>query len=202
VHKWLLVTIALATLAGCASDGRALSPPQDWQTTTTRPPPPTSAPDNEVSVTGLALTSPDFVPGAAAPVDTTCAGQNVFPTLVWEGLPEATTEIAVSLSDQTDPEEPLLLWLMAGINPNETGLIGGQLPDGAYETLNDFGNLGYGTPCLEGLGEGSHDLQFRIHILEQPSGLAGGDAGNEAWASLQAQATDSASLLMRIESAP
>ena len=198
MRTWLLVLAVV--VAGCASDGRELRPPEAWQTTTTRPLPPTSAPASEASATGLALTSPDFSPGGAAPIDTTCAGANIFPQLEWTDVPPTAAEIAVTLSNQTDPEEPLLLWLIAGISPNETGLAAGTAPPGAFETLNDYGSQGYGSPCLDGLGDGSVDLQFRLYILDQPSGLAGGDPGNEAWASLTAQAVDTASLLMRIES--
>lgn len=197
MHKWLL--IVLLVVAGCANDGRALRDPEPWQTTTTRPLPPTSALPSEISESGLSLTSPDFGPGDAAPVDTTCNGANVFPNLQWTNLPPATAEIVVTLSNQTDPEEPLLLWLMAGISPVETGLTAGDPPAGAFQTLNDYGNLGYGSPCVESLAEGRLDLQFRIYILDQPSGLAGGDPGNSAWTSVTAQAVDSASILMRIE---
>jgi hypothetical protein len=189
----------MVVLAGCASDGRTLRAPEDWQTTTTRPLPPTSAPPSEASESGLDLSSPDFEPGGLAPADTTCAGNNQFPNLGWENLPDGTAEIGLTLSDQTDPDEPLLLWLMAGIGPSEPGLDAGTLPGGAFETLNDYGNPGYGTPCLEDLGEGSRDLQFRIYILDQPSGLAPGDPGNDAWTALHARAVDTASLLMRID---
>ena len=194
-----LLTVASLVGAGCASDGRTLAAPSPDQTTTTRPPPPTSAPPSEPSETGLSLSSPDFEPGGDAPIDTTCQGANVFPALTWAELPDSAVEIVVTLSDQTDPDEPLLLWLMAGISPLETGLDAGFAPAGAYETLNDYGNLGYGTPCLDRLTAGRRDLQFRIHVLDQPSGLAPGDPGNESWDSVRALAVDSASLLMRIE---
>ncbi|MEL7210496.1 MAG: hypothetical protein AAGK32_20075, partial [Actinomycetota bacterium] len=187
MHKWLLL-LALA-IAGCSSDGRALAEPSPDQTTTTRPLPPTSAPEQEESESGLSLISPDFTPGAIAPVDTTCAGVNTWPELQWDQVPATATELAITLTNQTNPEEPLLLWLMAGISPNETGLLPGQPPAGAFETLNDYGNLGYGSPCVESLAEdqtGPVELQFRIHVLEQPSGLAGGSPGNDAWDMLAA----------------
>ena len=193
----LALAITLA-VAGCASDGRELRDALPSQTTTTRPPPPTSAPIREVSPSGLELDSPDFEAGAVAPVDTTCEGANLFPNLSWSGVPLAAVELAVTLSDQTDPEEPLLLWLMAGISPGESGLDAGTAPAGSFETLNDYGNLGYGSPCIDGL-DGRRDLQFRVYALESPSGLAGGDPGNTSWDRLRAQATDSATLLMRIE---
>lgn len=200
VHKWLLVlAISATTLIGCSTDGRALAEPDLGQTTTTRPPPPTSAPPNEESETGLVLSSPDFEPGEAPPVDATCAGANRWPGLEWSGVSDLASELAISLTNQTNPEEPLLLWLVAGISPEETGMAPGVLPAGAFETLNDYGNQGWGNPCVESFSDGSADMQFRLHILEQPSGLAPGGAGNEAWDTLNAAATDSASVLMRTE---
>jgi phosphatidylethanolamine-binding protein (PEBP) family uncharacterized protein len=193
-----LAAFALA-VAGCADDGRTLAEPADWQTTTTRPPPPTSAPPQEVSDSGLTLSSPDFNPGDDIPVSATCGGSNVFPSLAWTVPPAGSAELAVTLSDHTDPAEPLLLWLMAGIDPSRDGLQSGFLPDGAFETLNDYGNPGYGTPCLESFASGRRDLQFRLYVLNQPSGLQAGDSGNEAWDSLRAQAVETASLLARVD---
>lgn len=202
MHRRLSILIgllaALAVLAGCSHDGRALADPQPWQTTTTRKPPPTSAVESGTSKSGLRLSSLDFNPGGPAPRDTTCAGRNVFPQLAWSGLPAGTREIAVTLSDQTNPKDPLLLWLMAGITPDQTGLQAGTAPPGAFETLNDYGNPGYGNPCLDKLGEGRRDLQFRIYALPESSGLSEGQAGNDSWSEIQAKATDTASLLMRI----
>ena len=148
----------------------------------------------------MALASPDFNPGDDLPISATCAGENVFPNLTWTDVPPGVGELAITLSDQTDPNEPLLLWLMAGIAPTRTGLDAGLLPDGAFETLNDYGNPGYGTPCLESFQSGRRDIQFRLYLLPGVSGLQSGDPGNEAWDSLRAQSMETASLLARIDS--
>ncbi len=196
----IVVSVIAVLVSACATDGRELAQPADWQTTTTRPPPPTSAPPSEASNSGVVLSSPDFGPGDDIPASATCAGDNVFPNLSWSGVPGGVGELALTLSDQTDPNEPLLLWLMAGIPPNRTELEAGFLPDGAFETLNDYGNPGYGTPCLESFQTGRRDLQFRLYLLPGVSGLQAGDPGNEAWDSLRAQATETASLLARVDS--
>lgn len=188
-----------AALVGCANDGRELAQPASWQTTTTRPPPPTSAPPSEAAESGVRLSSPAFEPGGNIPVSATCAGDNIFPQLNWTAAPAETTELAVTLSDQTNPDEPLLLWLMAGIDPTTTELPAGTLVDGAVETLNDYGNLGYGTPCLENLSAGRRDLQFRLYMLNESSGIQGGDPGNESWDTLRSASVESASLLARID---
>jgi phosphatidylethanolamine-binding protein (PEBP) family uncharacterized protein len=195
----LALALSPVLAAGCASDGRELAEPQPWQTTTTRPLPPTSAPAQQMGVSGLALSSTDFAPGAEAPPDATCAGANVHPGLVWSGTPIDTVELAVTLSDQTDPTEPVLVWLAAGIDPSISSLAPGELPEGAVETTNDYGITGWGSPCLEALGQGVRALQFRVHALGSPSGLTTGYPGNEAWDLVEATAVDSASLLMTVQ---
>ncbi len=196
-----LIAIGFLALAlvgsSCADDGRDLAAPASWQTTTTRPPPPTSAPDQESGPSGMTLTSPAFEAGAEFPVSATCDGDNIFPDLNWSDVPDGAVELAVTLSDQTNPEEPLLLWLMAGIEPSNGGLAAGTMPVGAFETLNDYGNPGFGTPCISSADTG-RDLQFRLHVLPQPSGIAPGDPGNEAWNTVRAASIESASLLARV----
>ncbi len=193
----LLLTLAALIAASCASDGRDLAAAQEWQTTTTRPPPPTSAPDIEVSESGLTLTSPAFEAGGELPESATCLGENIFPELNWGEVDPRAVEIAVSLSDQTDPEVPVLMWLMAGIPPTETGLQAGTMPIGGFETTDDYGITGYGQPCLDSYSGGQRDLQWRVYVLPQPSGLAPGHPGNEAWEAVRKNAIDTASILTR-----
>ncbi len=107
-------------------------------------------------------------------------------------------ELAVTLSDQTDPENPLLVWMMGGIDPSVRSLDSGVMAVGGYETLNDYGQPGWGSPCIESLGAGERDLQFRIYVMESPTDVQAGDPGNEAWDTVTAAAIDSATLLMRI----
>ncbi|MEZ5377732.1 MAG: hypothetical protein R2733_14600 [Acidimicrobiales bacterium] len=192
-----VAALALAT-AACASDGRELAEGRPWQTTTTRPLPPTSAPPESAGTSGLTLSSPAFGPGDFAPVDATCAGANQPPTLEWSDAGPDTAEWAVSLSDQTDPANPLLLWLVVGIDPATTSLDPDRAP-APIETLNDYGQLGYGNPCIDTLSTGVRDLQFRVYSLTAPTGIASGAAGNESWDRVAAGANDSATLLMKVD---
>lgn len=199
VMAMIVVLVMAVVQSACGVDeGRDLAEPEEWQTTSTRPPPPTSAPDQMQSSSGVVLSSPDFSPGDDIPVDATCAGRNVFPNLTWSTLPGYADELAVTLTDQTDPENPILLWLMAGISPTLNELPSGFQPDGAFETLNDYGNHGYGTPCLESFQTGLRDIQFRLYILDAPSTLSEGAPGNEAWDELEVRQVESASLLARV----
>jgi phosphatidylethanolamine-binding protein (PEBP) family uncharacterized protein len=186
-------------LAGCASDGRELAQAQPWQTVTTRPAPPTTPQPQESSASGVTLSSPAFEAGGVLPDSATCRGDNRFPTLEWTSVPDDASELVVTLSDQTDPETPVLLWLMGGISPGLTRLEGGFLPEGgAFETLNDYGNPGFGSPCLNSFSTGRRSLQFRLHVLNSPSGITPGAPGNEAWATVRAKTSESASVLAYI----
>lgn len=200
----VLAAFILLTTA-CASDGRELAEPRDWQTTTTRPPPPTSAPPQLAGDTGLTLSSPDFEPGGDLPAVARCDGQNRFPTLEWTALdPDlGAVELAITLADQTDPEAPLLLWLMAGIDPDVTELPSGTFPnDGAFETLNDYGQQGFGTPCLESFESGRRDLQFKLYVMDTESGLESGAPGNTSWDDITAKAVETATVLTRVDASP
>lgn len=107
-------------------------------------------------------------------------------------------ELVLTLSDQTDPTNPILLWQLAGIEPELGRIEAGVIPIGAFETLNGFGNPGFGLPCLETMAEGDRDLQFRLYVLTGPSGVAPGGDGQDAWDRVSALALESASLLTRI----
>ena len=197
----VLFSLFALVASACANDGRDLAEPQDWQTTTTRPPPPTSAPPQLAGDTGLTLSSPDFEPGGDLPAVARCDGDNRFPTLDWTAVdPDlGAVELAITLADQTDPEAPLLLWLMAGIEPTITQLPSGLFPnDGAFETLNDYGQLGFGTPCLESFESGVRDLQFKLYVLNSPSELSSGAPGNTSWDDVTAKAVETATVLVKV----
>lgn len=202
IRVWLSAAVLTLAATACADDGRDLAEPRDWQTTTTRPLPPTSAPPQLAGQSGLELTSPDFEPGGELPRVARCDGDNRFPSLEWTAVDPTlgAVELAVTLSDQTDPEAPLLLWLMAGIDPAETLLPSGTFPnEGAFETLNDYGQQGFGSPCLESFETGQRDLQFRLYVLGTASGLESGAPGNTSWDDVSARAVDTATILTRVD---
>ena len=149
---------------------------------------------------GLTISSPDFEPGDPAPKDLTCDGKSVFPTLEWEGpLPANGKELALTLTDQTNPNEPLLLWLVAGLSPSTTQVNAGLVPDDAVETLNDYGKSGFGDPCIEADSAGK-DLQFRLHVLSAESGIKADAPGNEAYDQVTSLSIDSTAILVKLDS--
>ncbi len=201
VRTFLALIGACFALISCSSDGTTLRAPTSDQTTTSRPPPVTAAADSLESPNGVRLSSPDFEPGDTIPVTATCNGSGTVPTLEWDGLsPGDGQELALSFTDQTDIDQPVLLWLATGISVDESSIEAGELPPGAVETLNDYGNSGFGSPCIESPADSSRRLQFRLHVLSGPSGVSEDDPGNEAFGTVQALTIDAAAVLVTVDS--
>jgi len=206
--------IAVFGLSSCASDGRKLAPyvecrttvepNQTCQSTTTRPSS-TSALQQEISQkSSFEITSSDFEPGAQMPEKLNCKDNLTPPSLSWSNVPEGTQELALALIDYTSYEEPLLVWLVAGIDPTVNQLDSNYLEiENLVETQNDWGNIGFGKPCLERLDEDDpdsiRDLQFRIYSLNSKSDLENGGHGNKSWAKVKSKSSESAAILMRYD---
>ncbi len=94
------------------------------------------------------------------------------PPLEWSGVPEGTAELAIQCEDRDAPGG-FVHWLLAGIPPSTTGLDAGEVPPGAIEGRNDFGDVGYGGPRPP-IGDPAHRYFFTIHAASEPLGLSRG----------------------------
>jgi hypothetical protein len=66
---------------------------------------------------------------------------------------------------------------MFGISPTRTGLAEDEVPPGAIEWPNDFGDVGYGGPCPPG-GD-THTYLYTVHALNQQVEVADDAAATE-----------------------
>jgi Raf kinase inhibitor-like YbhB/YbcL family protein len=160
----VLVALGL-TATACADDGRDLAAPRPGQTTTA----PTVPAESTTTVVAMQVTSDSFADGAEIAPANTCAGEDVPPMLTWTGVPMGTAELAIVVRDLD--AEGFLHWVVAGIPAGAAGLSGGAMPEGAVETLNDFGRPGWSGPCPDA---GTHHYEFRVYALAQPSGVQAG----------------------------
>ena len=98
--------------------------------------------------TGLEVFAP-WVDGGTVDTLYTCDGANASPPISWVGLPEGTTDVAVVLVDETDVSggRPFVHWVIAGLGPSSGGLGESEVPAGAIQGLNFFGEVGYDGPC-------------------------------------------------------
>ena len=188
-----LAATAAALLAACdTGDGKTLRDP-----TGTIPPtiPPTTlvaeagvvtlpadpasdagaptAPVDNPGVGAFQLIAP-WLDGAEIDVRHTCDGENIAPALSWVAPPAGTVELAISVVDESITNgPPFVHWVIAGIDPNDISVIEGDVPVGAVQALNFFGDVGWGGPCPPP-GDDAHVYRFTAYALNQQVELADG----------------------------
>lgn len=94
-------------------------------------------------------------------------GSNVSPPLTWSAPPEETAELMLLVEDPDAEELPFLHWLVYGIDPAVRSVDEGQVPDGGRESINGFGEVGWGGPQPP-KGEPPHRYFFRLYALDEP----------------------------------
>ncbi|ARS37716.1 YbhB/YbcL family Raf kinase inhibitor-like protein [Pontibacter actiniarum] len=112
------------------------------------------------TLTRLQVSSPAFEYGEKIPVQHTCDGRNINPTLEIDDLPERTQSLVVMVNDPDAPSGTWSHWLMWDIAPTnllEEGSAAGT------QGLNDFGNPKYNGPCPP---IGTHRYFFRVYALD------------------------------------
>ncbi|WP_151118790.1 YbhB/YbcL family Raf kinase inhibitor-like protein [Hypericibacter adhaerens] len=83
-----------------------------------------------------------------------CQGGNLSPHINWEGMPQGTQSFALTLFDQdANNGKGWTHWVVVNIPyrvnslPRGAAGSGAVAAVGALQTLNDFGQAGYGGPC-------------------------------------------------------
>jgi Raf kinase inhibitor-like YbhB/YbcL family protein len=102
-----------------------------------------------------------------------CNGENLSPQLSWENAPAATKSFAISIYDKDAPTgSGWWHWVVFDIPATSTELKRGAgdvskklLPDGAIQSVTDFGSAGYGGPCPP-QGDKPHQYIITIYALK------------------------------------
>ena len=121
----------------------------------------------------MKLTSPAFGDGAPIPARYTCDGEDVSPELRWSGLPDGTVSLALTCQDPDAPRGTFTHWVIWNLDPTEGGIPAGDVPKGARQGRNDFGQIGYGGPCPPP-GHGVHRYFFTLYAVSTELGLPEG----------------------------
>ena len=119
----------------------------------------------------LTIASLDFAHNGEIPNVHTCDGPDTSPELRWNGIPEGTESLALIVDDPDapDPAAPKMTWVhwvLYNMPRDSSGLpaaVGGQLPPGTLEGLNDWKRTGYGGPCPP---IGTHRYFFKLYALD------------------------------------
>jgi hypothetical protein len=94
-------------------------------------------------------------------------GGNHSPPLMWSGPVESATELVVYCEDPDAATPPLLHWLVTGIRPDVSSLPEGEIPPGARQWPNSFGETGYTGPDPP-KGDDPHRYFFRVYAVNGP----------------------------------
>ena len=127
--------------------------------------------DPESSVIAvIELSSPAFADGGAIPSQYTCDGEHESPPLRWSDVPAGAKSLVVVVDDPDAPGRIFRHWAAYNIPAGAESLSAGQdsqfeLKDSTKNSLNDFGNVGYGGPCPP-VGE-THEYVFFIYALSE-----------------------------------
>jgi Raf kinase inhibitor-like YbhB/YbcL family protein len=118
--------------------------------------------------------------GEALDVRHTCDGDDISPAVRWDGVPDGTVEIALALVDDSTVSEgqPFVHWVVAGIDPADGAVPEGQVPEGAPQALNFFGDIGYGGPCPPP-GDEPHRYRLTAYALNSRLDRADGSLATE-----------------------
>jgi len=116
----------------------------------------------------LRLETPAFQEGGEIPTKFSCEGADVSPALAWRGVPPGARELALVMED---PDAGgFVHWTVLGIEPETSRVREGQVPAGAVETENSFGERGWGGPCPPE-GVEPHRYVFALYALRRRLGL-------------------------------
>ncbi|MCE9536139.1 MAG: YbhB/YbcL family Raf kinase inhibitor-like protein [Nitrospirae bacterium] len=102
-----------------------------------------------------------------------CTGSNVSPDLKWEQAPKDAKSFAVTVYDPDAPTgSGWWHWVIFNIPPGITSLPAGagqsdssNVPQGAVQSMTDFGQPGYGGPCPP-QGDKPHRYIVTVYALK------------------------------------
>ena len=124
----------------------------------------------------LDLTTTAFRPAGTIPVQFTCSGENISPSLAWNAAPPRTQSFALIVDDPDAPMGTWVHWVVYNLPASAQRLpervpSGDAIAGGGKQGLNDFPTNGYGGPCPPP-GK-PHRYFFRLYALDTVLDLRG-----------------------------
>lgn len=123
------------------------------------------------------LESPQLQPGGMIPRQFTCDGADMSLPLHWNEAPAGTRSFALVTEDPDAPGGMFIHWVIYGLPPDRRELPENvpktpDLPGGARQGRNSFGNIGYGGPCPP--PGPAHHYHFLLFALDATFDLPAG----------------------------
>ena len=144
----------------------------------------------------MQISSPSFGDGETIPRKHTCEGDNVPPTLTWQGAPSGVRSFTLIAEDPDAPNGNFVHWIVYDLPPDTTQLQeAAVLPDGAQLGRNDFRNDAYGGPCPPP-GD-AHRYYFRLYALDDRLGLDQGASVSDVRKAMKGHVLEEAEVMGR-----
>jgi Raf kinase inhibitor-like YbhB/YbcL family protein len=125
----------------------------------------------------LTLSSSAFPEGGAIPRKFSCQGENISPTLGWEGAPDGTAALALIVDDPD--ANGYVHWVVFDLPGGPSGSLPEAVPaspDAPAQGKNSAGNIGWAGPCPP---SGTHHYRFTLYALDGHLGLTGTPTADE-----------------------
>lgn len=166
--------ICVLLLAACASPGtETIEAPVE---VTAAPALTKSSPEAMDPARPFELNSTAFEQGEPIPVQYSCDGEDISPTLSWGDPPEGTQSLALIMDDPDAPGGTWDHWVLfnipAGVRELPEAVSAGDVS--ATFGKNSWGRGDYGGPCPPG---GTHRYFFRLYALDTTLSL--GETANK-----------------------
>ncbi|UCC16847.1 MAG: YbhB/YbcL family Raf kinase inhibitor-like protein, partial [Dehalococcoidales bacterium] len=94
---------------------------------------------------------------------------DISPELSWQGVPFETKSFVLIMDDPDAPQATFVHWVVYNIPVDTRSLQENtpkvaELPDGIIQGINNFGDHGYGGPCLS-FGQ-RHEYRFTLYAVD------------------------------------
>ena len=138
----------------------------------------------------MKIGSPDFAHEGDIPVEFTCDGNDVSPTMVIQDIPEGTKSLALISDDPDAPGGTWVHWVAWNIPSNTTTIGKGEKI--GVEGTSSFGKTGYGGPCPP---SGTHRYFFKLYALDTDLNLPASTTKADLEAAMEGHILDNAELM-------
>lgn len=133
------------------------------------------------------IQSADLVENKIIPIDFTCDGADVSPSLDLKNSPPNSKSFALIMEELDSPSGSFVHWLLYNWKASLPHLDKrlphtGTLKNGARQGLNDFDEIGYNGPCPT---SGTHRYVIKLYALDDDLNLNAGAAKEELLEAMQ-----------------
>jgi len=137
----------------------------------------------------MTLSSPEFAGGQPMPAKSAMRGANKSPQLLIGTVPLNAKTLVLIVDDPDAPAGLWTHWLLWNIPTSASVLAEGEVPHGAVEGKNSFGNARYDGPAPP---SGTHRYFFHISALDTSLSLGRGASREELEAAMKGHVVGSA----------